>query len=60
VDQGTGRSLPSAMARRNVFDPLEPTREPRWYAIRNMQQCNAVRLTHRRWVGYVGHIITCT
>jgi hypothetical protein len=24
------------MARRNVFDPLEPTREPRWYTVRNM------------------------
>ena len=24
------------MARRKVFDPLEPTREPRWYAVRNM------------------------
>jgi hypothetical protein len=22
--------------RRNVFDPLEPTQEPRWYAVRNM------------------------
>ena len=24
------------MARRSVFDPLEPTKEPRWYAVRNM------------------------
>jgi hypothetical protein len=24
------------MARRSVFDPLEPTNEPRWYAVRNM------------------------
>jgi hypothetical protein len=24
------------MARRSVFDPLEPTREPRWYTVRNM------------------------
>ncbi len=24
------------MARRNVFDPLEPTSEPRWYTVRNM------------------------
>ena len=28
----------SGMARRNVFDPLEPTTEPRWYVVRNMQQ----------------------
>jgi hypothetical protein len=26
------------MARRNVFDPLEPTKEPRWYVVRNMHQ----------------------
>jgi hypothetical protein len=26
------------MARRFVFDPLEPTREPRWYVVRNMHQ----------------------
>ena len=24
------------MGRRNVFDPLEPTREARWYTVRNM------------------------
>lgn len=24
------------MARRSVFDPLEPTTEPRWYTVRNM------------------------
>src|ERR1039458_5886792 len=24
------------MARRSVFDPLEPTREARWYTVRNM------------------------
>jgi hypothetical protein len=24
------------MPRRNVFDPLEPTQEPRWYTVRNM------------------------
>jgi len=36
MDQGVGQSLRSAMARRNVFDPLEPTREPRWYTVRNM------------------------
>lgn len=23
------------MARRNVFDPLEPTHEPRWYVVRD-------------------------
>jgi len=25
------------MARRHVFDPLEPAREPRWYTVRNMR-----------------------
>lgn len=29
------QSLRSAMARRNVFDPLEPTREPRWFVVRD-------------------------
>jgi hypothetical protein len=24
------------MARRNVFDPLEPTKEPRWYEVRDV------------------------
>lgn len=24
------------MARRHIFDPLEPTKEPRWYEVRNM------------------------
>jgi hypothetical protein len=24
------------MTRRTAFDPLEPTQEPRWYAVRNM------------------------
>lgn len=24
------------MVRRNVHDPLEPTKEPRWYTVRNM------------------------
>jgi hypothetical protein len=24
--------------RRNVFDPLEPTKEPRWYVVRNMHR----------------------
>jgi hypothetical protein len=40
MDGLVGRPLRSAMARRNVFDPLEPTREPRWYTVRNMH--NAV------------------
>jgi hypothetical protein len=35
MDPRAGPSLPSAMARRNVFDPLEPTREPRWYVVRD-------------------------
>ena len=26
------------MARRHVFDPLEPTKEPRWYEVRNMHR----------------------
>jgi hypothetical protein len=26
------------MARRSVFDPLEPTGEPRWYVVRNMHR----------------------
>ena len=24
------------MARRNVYDPLEPSQEPRWYVVRSM------------------------
>jgi hypothetical protein len=28
----------SGMARRHVFDPLEPTKEPRWYEVRNMHR----------------------
>jgi hypothetical protein len=36
MDRRPGRSLRSVMARRNVFDPLEPTRDPRWYIVRNM------------------------
>jgi len=28
----------SAMARRSVYDPLEPTSEPRWYVVRNMHR----------------------
>jgi hypothetical protein len=27
-----------SMGRRAVFDPLEPTNEPRWYIVRNMHQ----------------------
>jgi len=26
------------MRRRSVFDPLEPTTEPRWYVVRNMHR----------------------
>jgi hypothetical protein len=26
------------MARRHVFDPLESTKEPRWYEVRNMHR----------------------
>jgi hypothetical protein len=26
------------MARRHVYDPLEPTKEPRWYVVRNMHR----------------------
>lgn len=29
-------SLPFQDMRRHVYDPLEPTKEPRWYAVRNM------------------------
>jgi hypothetical protein len=36
MDRLAARSLRSAMARRNVLDPLESTREPRWYTVRNM------------------------
>jgi hypothetical protein len=36
MDRGVAQSLRSAMACRNVFDPLEPTSEPRWYTVRNM------------------------
>jgi hypothetical protein len=34
------------MARRNVFDPLEPTREPRWYVVRAAR--NALTRVDRR------------
>src|ERR1019366_8176173 len=33
--RGAGYGL--AMARRTVFDPLEPTKKPRWYTVRNMR-----------------------
>ena len=35
MDRAAGRSLWSAMARRNVFDPPERTREARWYVARD-------------------------
>jgi hypothetical protein len=35
MDRMTGRSLRSVMPRLNVFDPLEPTAEPRWYVVRD-------------------------
>jgi hypothetical protein len=37
MDSHGGLSLRSAMARRNIFDPLESTREPRWYVVRDMR-----------------------
>lgn len=43
MDRLAGRSIRSTMARRNVFDPLEPTQEPRWYAVRD--RLNAVLQT---------------
>jgi hypothetical protein len=33
-----GRVGNVAPMRRNVFDPLEPTKEPRWYVLRNMHR----------------------
>jgi hypothetical protein len=27
-----------SMARRSVFDPLQPTTDPRWYVVRNMHR----------------------
>jgi hypothetical protein len=37
IDVMTELWLPSGMVpRRNVYDPLEPTREPRWYEVRDM------------------------
>lgn len=36
MDDAADQSLRWAMVRRNVFDPLEPTREARWYTVRNM------------------------
>jgi hypothetical protein len=35
MDRAASQSLPLLMARRNVFDPLEPTHEPRWYVVRD-------------------------
>jgi hypothetical protein len=35
MDGRVAKRLRSSMARRNVFDPLEPTREPRWYVVRD-------------------------
>jgi len=35
MDRRVVGSLPSGMARRNVFDPLEPTQELRWYVVRD-------------------------
>jgi hypothetical protein len=37
MDRTAGKSLRSVMARRNVYDPLEPTGEPRWYIVRGGQ-----------------------
>jgi hypothetical protein len=36
MDRMPGRGYHSGMARRSIFDPLEPTREHRWYAVRDM------------------------
>jgi hypothetical protein len=36
MDVAAERPLPSGMVRRNVCDPLEPTRESRWYEVRDM------------------------
>jgi hypothetical protein len=38
MDGRAARGLRFAMARRHVFDPLEPTKEPRWYEVRNMHR----------------------
>lgn len=35
MDRATPSSLLSRMARRNEFDPLEPTSEARWYVVRD-------------------------
>jgi hypothetical protein len=35
MDRNGGRPLRSVMARRNVFDPLEPSDEPRWFVVRD-------------------------
>jgi len=36
MDRLTSRRYGLAMARRHVFDPLESTKEARWYEVRNM------------------------
>jgi hypothetical protein len=38
MDAPADHSLPFGMARRHVFDPLEPTKEPRWLVVRNMHR----------------------
>ena len=35
MDYYAAWSIRLAMARRSVFDPLEPTQEPRWYVVRD-------------------------
>ncbi len=35
MDAGVPSPLRSRMARRNVFDPLEPTQDLRWYVVRD-------------------------
>jgi len=35
---GRGQAGTVPPMRRNVFDPLEPTKEPRWYVVRNMHR----------------------
>ena len=38
MDGGPACGYRSGMARRSVFDPLEPTTEARWYVVRNMHR----------------------
>jgi hypothetical protein len=38
MDDRAGWRLRLGMARRSVFDPLQPTSEPRWYVVRNMHR----------------------